>query len=115
MFLDHIGGDASELKFDAIDFNKIQGNFTTIALTPDTGFWKIPIQSLYVHILGNTTFVPLDTGHNNRQAIVDTGTTVILAPKRIAKAIHALIPGARSSGLFSSSFIFPCQHASSFS
>lgn len=38
--------------------------------------------------------------------IIDTGTTLVLAPPTIAKAMHAMIPGAQTDG--QGSFAIPC-------
>ncbi|GAA99346.1 hypothetical protein E5Q_06041 [Mixia osmundae IAM 14324] len=42
----------------------------------------------------------------NLEALLDTGTTLIVAPDPIAKAIHAQIPGAQSDG--QGGFTIPC-------
>ena len=47
----------------------------------------------------------------NFQAVVDTGTTLIIAPAADAAAVHALIPGAQSDG--QGGFIIPCDTNSS--
>ena len=39
-----------------------------------------------------------DTGLQGRTAILDTGTTLIIAPDADAQAVHAAIPGAKSAG-----------------
>ena len=52
-----------------------------------------------------------DTGLQGRTAILDTGTTLIIAPDADAQAVHAAIPGAKSAG--QGSFTIPCTTTAS--
>lgn len=47
-----------------------------------------------------------DAGLQGRTAILDTGTTLIIAPAQDAAAVHAMIKGAQSDG--QGGFIVPC-------
>jgi len=47
-----------------------------------------------------------DTGLQGRTAILDTGTTLIVAPPSDAAAVHGLIQGAKPDG--QGGFIIPC-------
>lgn len=47
-----------------------------------------------------------DLGLKGRTAILDTGTTLIIAPAADAAAVHAAIPGAKSDG--QGGFTIPC-------
>ena len=47
-----------------------------------------------------------DLGLTGRTAILDTGTTLIIAPAADAAAIHAKIPGSQSDG--QGGFTIPC-------
>jgi Eukaryotic aspartyl protease. len=48
-----------------------------------------------------------DTGLKNRTAILDTGTTLIVAPLEDATALHKTIAGAKSDG--QGGFTVPCS------
>ena len=48
-----------------------------------------------------------DLGLQGRTAILDTGTTLIVAPDADAQAVHAAIPGAQSDG--QGGFTIPCN------
>ena len=48
-----------------------------------------------------------DLGLTGRSAILDTGTTLIIAPTADAEAVHAAIPGAQSDG--QGGFTIPCN------
>ncbi len=52
-----------------------------------------------------------DLGLQGRTAILDTGTTLIVAPPADAAAVHAAIPGAQSDG--QGGFIIPCDTTTS--
>ena len=52
-----------------------------------------------------------DTGLQGRTAILDTGTTLIVAPAADAKAVHDAIPGSQSDG--QGGFTVPCTTTSS--
>lgn len=48
-----------------------------------------------------------DLGLTGRTAILDTGTTLIIAPPADANAVHTAIPGAKSDG--QGGFTVPCN------
>ena len=50
-----------------------------------------------------------DLGLNGRTAILDTGTTLIIAPAADAAAVHAKIPGSKSDG--QGGFVIPCTNS----
>lgn len=52
-----------------------------------------------------------DTGLKGRTAILDTGTTLIIAPANDAAAVHKAIPGAQSDG--QGGFTLPCTTTAS--
>ena len=52
-----------------------------------------------------------DLGLQGRTAILDTGTTLIIAPDSDAAAVHAAIPGAQSDG--QGGFTIPCTTTAS--
>ncbi|KAF8623678.1 hypothetical protein AX17_007376 [Amanita inopinata Kibby_2008] len=80
-----------ELTFGGMDPAKY--NPTTLVTVKNKsrlGFWEAGIDSVRIN--------GVDTGWRNRTAILDTGTTLILAPKKDVTAIHNAIPGAKLSG-----------------
>ncbi|KAF8591109.1 aspartic peptidase A1 [Ramaria rubella] len=88
-----------EITFGALDNTKFDQN--TLVTFPNVnaqGFWE-----------GNMAAVSVngqDTGLQGRTAILDTGTTLVIAPPQDALAVHQLIPGAASDG--QGGFIVPC-------
>lgn len=62
------------------------------------GFWEAAVDAFTV----NGT----DLGLTGRTAILDTGTTLIIAPQPDADAVHQAIPGAKSDG--QGGFTVPC-------
>jgi hypothetical protein len=56
--------------------------------------------------MGSVTVDGTDTGLQNRVAILDTGTTLIVAPPPDAVAVHQLITGAKTDG--QGGFTVPC-------
>ncbi|EJD49755.1 acid protease [Auricularia subglabra TFB-10046 SS5] len=67
------------------------------------GFWELPVDGISVD--GG------DLGLNGRTAILDTGTTLIIASQDDVNAIHAAIPGAQSDG--QGGFTIPCTTTAS--
>lgn len=64
--------------------------FTTIPILQPPGYWQIPLSSVTV----SSTPIPSTDSSSSSSAIIDTGTTLILAPVAAASAIFALIPGS---------------------
>ncbi|KAF8340668.1 aspartic peptidase domain-containing protein [Cantharellus anzutake] len=65
------------------------------------GFWESAVDAFTVN--------GQDTGLSERTAIMDTGTTLIIAPAADAAAIHAVIPGAQKADqLGQGLFTLPC-------
>jgi len=88
-----------EITFGALDPSKFDAStLTTIPNVNTQGFWE-----------GNLDAVTVDgqdTGLQGRTAILDTGTTLIVAPVADATAVHALITGSTSDG--QGGFTVPC-------
>jgi len=83
-------GGLDQTKFDAktlVTFKNINPN----------GFWE---GNFAASVDGK------DLGLKGRTAILDTGTTLILAPAADAAAVHAKIPGAKDDG--QGGFVIPC-------
>jgi hypothetical protein len=89
-------GDLDQTKFDP-------QTLTTVKNVNTQGFWEGAMDAVTVD--------DKDTGLQGRTAILDTGTTLIVAPQSDAEAVHAAIPGAQSDG--QGGFTVPCNTTSS--
>ncbi|KAG8696701.1 hypothetical protein FRC09_008314 [Ceratobasidium sp. 395] len=92
------GKNDGEITFGGIDQTKIDPNtLTTISNVNKNGFWEVP----FTASVGGQ-----DLGLSGRTAILDTGTSLIIAPPADAAALHKQIPGAKSDG--QGGFTIPC-------
>lgn len=73
----------------------------TAANVAKGGLWEAKLDGVYIN--GQSVLTP---GSTAITGIIDTGTTLILAPPTFAMSIHAAIPGAQSDG--QGSFAIPC-------
>ena len=93
-----------EITFGGLDTSKFDSaSLVTFANVNKQGFWE-----------GSMTAVTVNgqsTGLSGRTAILDTGTTLIIAPAADAAAVHKLIPGAQSDG--QGGFTIPCTTTAS--
>jgi hypothetical protein len=88
-----------QITFGGVDSNKFEADtLVTIPNVNKNGFWEAPLVATV-----NGQSIGLDEG---RTAIVDTGTTLIVAPPADAAALHEAIQGAREDG--EGGFIVPC-------
>ena len=89
-----------EITFGALDTTKFnQATLTNLNNVNNLGFWEAKIDAVTVD--------GKDLGFNDRTAILDTGTTLLIVPDADAQAIHQQIPGAKSTqnnGIFT----IPC-------
>jgi len=88
-----------EVTFGGLDSTKFKAQ--TLVSLPNVnqnGFWEAAVDAVTVG--GN------NLGLNNRTAILDTGTTLIITPQADADAVHQAIPGAKSDG--QGGFTIPC-------
>ncbi|TDL16982.1 acid protease [Rickenella mellea] len=93
------GNNDGEVTFGGIDSTKIQGNtLVTFNNVNTQGFWEGAMDAV--------TVGGQDLGLSGRTAILDTGTTLIIAPAADAAAVHAAIPGSASDG--QGGFTIPC-------
>ncbi|TFK49900.1 aspartic peptidase A1 [Heliocybe sulcata] len=93
-----------EISFGGIDAAKIQQNtLTTFDNVNTQGFWEGAMDAI--------TADGKDLGLTGRTAILDTGTTLIIAPPADATAVHQAIPGAKSDG--QGGFTIPCTTTTS--
>lgn len=92
------GKNDGEVTFGGLDQTKFDPNsLVTFNNVNTQGFWE-----------GDTSFSVngQDLGLQGRTAILDTGTTLIMAPAADAAAVHAKINGAKSDG--QGGFTIPC-------
>jgi len=85
-------GDLDQTKFDP-------QTLTTVKNVNTQGFWEGAMDAVTVD--------GKDTGLQGRTAILDTGTTLIVAPQSDAETVHAAIPGAQPDG--QGGFTVPCN------
>jgi hypothetical protein len=93
------GKGDGEITFGGMDDTKFDGStLVTVDNISKTGFWEAKVGVIAVD--------GKDTGLTGRTAILDTGTTLVLAPAADAEKIHDAIPGAKSDGM--GGFTVPC-------
>lgn len=93
-----------EVTFGGLDSTKFDANsLVTFANVNTQGFWEGAMAAVTVN--------GQDLGLQGRTAILDTGTTLIIAPPSDAAAVHAAIPGAQSDG--QGGFTIPCTTTAS--
>lgn len=92
------GENDGEITFGGVDASKYNGSLTEFPNVNNQGFWEGAMDDVSVN--GKSL------GLSGRTAILDTGTTLLIAPAPDAEAIHAAIPGARSDG--QGGFTLPC-------
>jgi len=88
-----------EITFGGLDATKfVASTLTTFDNVNTEGFWE--------GAMDDVTVSGTSAGLTGRTAILDTGTTLIVAPPSDAAAVHQLIPGAASDG--QGGFTVPC-------
>ena len=94
------GLNDGEITFGGLDETKFDPNtLVTVPNVNPNGFWEADFTA---SVDGK------DLGLKGRTAILDTGTTLIIAPADDATAIHAAIPGSQSDG--QGGFTIPCTN-----
>jgi len=89
-----------EITFGALDTTKFDSStLTTIANVNTQGFWEGALDAVTVD--------GQDAGLQGRTAILDTGTTLMVAPVADATAVHQLITGSTADG--QGGFTVPCD------
>jgi len=100
------GKGDGEITFGGMDPAKFDGStLVTVDNVSKSGFWEAKVGVIAVD--------GKDTGLTGRTAILDTGTTLVLAPAADAQKIHDAIPGAKSDGM--GGFTVPCTTKSTVS
>jgi Eukaryotic aspartyl protease len=98
------GKNDGEITFGGLDPTKFDpSTLVTLDNVSPSGFWEANIDSVTV----NGT----DLGLTGRSGILDTGTTLIIAPPADAAAVHAAIPGSQSDG--QGGYTIPCTTTAS--
>ena len=94
------GLNDGEITFGGLDQSKFDPNsLVTFQNVNQDGFWE---GDFTLSVGGQ------DLGLSGRTAILDTGTTLILAPAADAEAVHNKISGAKSDG--QGGFTIPCTN-----
>ncbi|TFK40258.1 aspartic peptidase A1 [Crucibulum laeve] len=98
------GKNDGEITFGGTDPTKFDAaTVTNLDNVSQQGFWEAAMDAVTVD--------GTDTGLAGRTAILDTGTTLIVAPATDAAAVHNLIPGSQSDG--QGGFTVPCTTTAS--
>lgn len=93
------GKNDGEITFGALDPTKFDSStLVTLPNVNTQGFWEVNMDGVSVD--------GQDVGLKGRTCILDTGTTLIIAPAEDAAAVHKLIQGAKSDG--QGGFTVPC-------
>ena len=93
-----------EITFGGLDASKFDSaTLVNLANVNKQGFWEASMDAV--------TADGQDLGLTGRTAILDTGTTLIVAPPADALAVHKAIPGAASDG--QGGFTIPCTTTTS--
>ncbi|KIY43794.1 aspartic peptidase A1 [Fistulina hepatica ATCC 64428] len=89
-----------EITFGGLDSSKyVASTLTTVDNVSDEGFWEASMDSVLVD--------GTSLGLSGRTAILDTGTTLVIAPAADALAVHQSIVGAEQDS--SGGFFVPCD------
>ncbi|KAI8391419.1 aspartic peptidase domain-containing protein [Radiomyces spectabilis] len=84
-------GGHGEIIFGDVNPNHFEGEIKWISLI-SRKYWEVKMEGIEIN--GETIT------NTSQAAIVDTGTTLIILPPALAKAIHDAIPGAKFSSLY---------------
>lgn len=98
------GANPSELTIGGVDSDQFEGSLTTVPNVSQEGFFAVDLDDISVSGQSILSSIQGTTGQIN--SIMDTGTTLMVAPQPIADAIHANIPGAKSDG--QGGYTIPC-------
>ncbi|WFD25090.1 hypothetical protein MNAN1_000053 [Malassezia nana] len=94
---DGAGKNKGQITFGGIDESQISGSLTQMDNQSKKGYWEVKLDSVSVggkQVSGSST------------AILDTGTSLIIAPQDAADAIHDAIDGAKPDG--NGGYTLPC-------
>lgn len=94
---DGSGKNRGQITFGGVDRSQISGSLTQMDNQSNKGYWEVKLDSVSVggkQVSGSST------------AILDTGTSLIIAPQDAADAIHHAIDGAKPDG--NGGYTLPC-------
>ena len=94
---DGSGNNRGQITFGGIDESQISGSLTQMDNESSKGYWEVKMDSVSVggkKVSGSSS------------AILDTGTSLIIAPQDAADAIHQAIDGAKPDG--NGGYTLPC-------
>ncbi|KAF8947293.1 hypothetical protein BGZ47_009681 [Haplosporangium gracile] len=107
-------GGGGEVMFGGMDLSRIlEGEKVVWTEVTKAKYWQIDVEDVFV----NGKVISLDGkggkkgkkgGRRKIEAIMDTGTTLVIVPETLAGAIHHKIPGAQELG---TSWTLPCDLA----
>ncbi|GAA5879259.1 hypothetical protein JCM8547_006032 [Rhodosporidiobolus lusitaniae] len=106
------GVNDGEVTFGGVDGGKMKGEMVVVENVSKHGFWEAPLSDVLINnvSISSPSSSPTSSfsslANAGRSAILDTGTTLIIAPPADAEAVHRMIPGARSDG--QGGFTLPC-------
>jgi len=86
-----------QITFGAVDDSQIDGSLSQLDNQSEDGYWMVNLDK--VEVSGKSV-------GGGGKAVLDTGTSLIIAPKHTADAIHDAIPGAKSDG--QGGYTLPC-------
>ncbi|KAH7324888.1 penicillopepsin [Stachybotrys elegans] len=89
------------IEFGAIDRSRFQGDMQWAQVNPTKGYWQVGSESFAV---GDGPVIPATSGG---QAVIDTGTTIILADPAIVEGYYSQVQGARKDDE-EGGYVFPC-------
>lgn len=89
--------NAGEIDFGGIDSNRFEGEISYVD-NIDTSYWMMSIDSMEFE----------GQSFQDRKAIIDSGSTLIIMNKQDATLYHQSIPGAASNG--DGTWSFPCKN-----
>ncbi|RCH86032.1 hypothetical protein CU098_008402 [Rhizopus stolonifer] len=95
-------GGKGEIIFGNVNKNHYEGNLRYISVTQKK-YWQVDMTAVDVE--------GVDVMNKSMPAIVDTGTTLIILPVAVSRAIHASISGSQYSFLYG--WRLPCSLADS--
>lgn len=87
-------------EFGRIDASKFVGDLSWVPVDTSKGFWQV--STLGFCVGGNQTRLPASN------AIVDTGTTIMLVSKEVVDGYYSQIPGAKRTAA-AGGMTFPCN------
>jgi len=94
------GKNDGVITFGGLDTSKFDAKtLVTVNNVNQLGFWEADMPEISVD--------GKNAGLQGRTAILDTGTTLVIAPRDDAEAVHALVPGSKSDG--QGGFTVPCN------